>query len=168
MRSSGATVSAQGPLVPALSAQAIWHLTLRLTRTLSRLGHASGVVVLPATPRHAWQCAQRRPTAPRSRIRLVVADRGEWVSWLCRRIPRLGGHPFLRLNTGGTFGLVGPSVFDSSRGEARGTAWQKAGWRVHAADAGDRGREDPRLRGHHCAARSRRVSSAAGVHRAGA
>src|SRR3989442_10917239 len=34
---------------------------------------------------------------------LVLADRGLYARWLFRRITRLGWHPFLRINTGGTF-----------------------------------------------------------------
>ena len=34
---------------------------------------------------------------------IVLADRGLYARWLYRRIVRLGWHPFLRINTGGTF-----------------------------------------------------------------
>lgn len=38
---------------------------------------------------------------------LVLADRGLYARWLFRRITRLGWHPFLRINTGGTFRPTG-------------------------------------------------------------
>ena len=37
----------------------------------------------------------------------MLADRGLYARWLFRRITRLGWHPFLRINTGGTFGPQG-------------------------------------------------------------
>jgi hypothetical protein len=39
---------------------------------------------------------------------LVLADRGLDVRWLFRRSTRLGWHPFLRVNIGGTFRPTGP------------------------------------------------------------
>jgi hypothetical protein len=69
--------------------------------------------VLPATAKHAWRrewlrmLRQVRRAVPRSWTVLVLADRGLYARWLCRRITRLGWHPFLRLNTGGTFRPTG-------------------------------------------------------------
>jgi len=66
-------------------------------------------VVLPATAKHAWRRAwlrmlrQVHRAVPRSWTVLVLADRGLYARWLFRRITRLGWHPFLRINTGGTF-----------------------------------------------------------------
>jgi hypothetical protein len=33
---------------------------------------------------------------------IVLAERGWYARWLLRRLTRLGGHPLLRINTGGT------------------------------------------------------------------
>jgi hypothetical protein len=58
---------------------------------------------------HAWRCAwlrmlrQLRPAIPQTWTVIVLADRGLYAGWLFRRIVRLGWHPFLRINTGGTF-----------------------------------------------------------------
>ena len=65
--------------------------------------------VLPATEKHAWRgewlCLLRRVRAAVARrfFVSVVADRGLYARWLFRRIVRLGWHPGLRINTGGTF-----------------------------------------------------------------
>ncbi len=69
--------------------------------------------VLPATAKHAWRrewgltLRQVRRAVPRSWTVLVLADRGLDARWLFRRITRLGWHPFLRINTGGTFRPTG-------------------------------------------------------------
>ena len=44
-----------------------------------------------------------RAAVPRRFFVLVVADRGLYARWLYRRILRLGWHPLLRVNVGGTF-----------------------------------------------------------------
>ena len=65
--------------------------------------------ILPATPRHAWRrhwlqmLRQLRPALPRGWTVIVLADRGLYARWLFGRIVRLGWHPLLRINTGGTF-----------------------------------------------------------------
>jgi hypothetical protein len=65
--------------------------------------------VLAATAKHAWRrewlrmLRQVRRALPRSWTVSVLADRGLYARWLFRRITRLGWHPFLRINTGGTF-----------------------------------------------------------------
>jgi hypothetical protein len=65
--------------------------------------------VLPAGQKHAgrgeWlrMLRQVRVAVPRRFFVLVLADRGLSARWLERRIGRLGWHPLLRLNTGGTF-----------------------------------------------------------------
>ena len=65
--------------------------------------------LLPATAQHAWRREWLRmlrqvPRAvPRTWTVMVLADRGLYARWLLRRITRLGWHPFLRINTGGTF-----------------------------------------------------------------
>ena len=50
------------------------------------------------------RCAGRSHGPGRS---CVLADRGLYARWLFRRITRLGWHPFLRINTGGTFRPTG-------------------------------------------------------------
>src|SRR5215470_5394408 len=63
-------------------------------------------VVLPAGAKHAWRrewLRRPRPAIPPGWTVLVLADRGLYAPWLFRRITRLGWHPFLRINTGGSF-----------------------------------------------------------------
>jgi hypothetical protein len=48
-----------------------------------------------------------RRAVPRAWTVRVLAARGLYARWLLRRIPRLGWHPFLRINTGGTFRPTG-------------------------------------------------------------
>ena len=77
--------------------------------------------VLEATAKHAWRrewlrmLRQVRRAVPRSWTVIVLADRGLYARWLFRRIVRLGWHPFLRINTGGTF---------QPQGQVRGVALQ--------------------------------------------
>jgi hypothetical protein len=65
--------------------------------------------VLPATEPHAWRgewlrmLRQVRAVVPRRFFVIVLADRGLYARWLFQRIVRLGWHPVLRINTGGTF-----------------------------------------------------------------
>jgi hypothetical protein len=65
--------------------------------------------VLPATEKHAWRgewlrmLRQVRAAVPRRFFVLVLADRGLSARWLFERLVRLGWHPVLRINTGGTF-----------------------------------------------------------------
>lgn len=65
--------------------------------------------VLPATEKHGWRgewlrmLRQVRAVVPRRFFVIVLADRGLYARWLFRRIVRLGWHPLLRINTGGTF-----------------------------------------------------------------
>jgi DDE family transposase len=65
--------------------------------------------VLPATEKHAWRgewlrmLRQVRTAVPRDFFVIVLADRGLYARWLFQRIVRLGWHPLLRINTGGTF-----------------------------------------------------------------
>jgi hypothetical protein len=65
--------------------------------------------VLPATEKHAWRgewlrmLCQVRTVVPRRYFVIVLADRGLYARWLFQRIVRLGWHPLLRINTGGTF-----------------------------------------------------------------
>jgi hypothetical protein len=72
---------------------------------------------------------QGRRAVPRSWTVLVLADRGWYARWLFRRITRLGWHPFLRINTGGTCRPQGPvrGVARKTLGPEPGTAWQGTG-----------------------------------------
>jgi Transposase DDE domain len=69
--------------------------------------------VLVATAKHAWRrewlrmLRQVHRAVPRSWTVIVLADRGLYARWLFRRITRLGWHPFLRINLGGTFRPLG-------------------------------------------------------------
>ena len=91
--------------------------------------------VLLATAKHAWRrewlrmLRQVHRAVPRSWTVLVLADRGLYARWLFRRITRLGWHPFLRINTGGTFRPEGHvrSVSLKSLVPTPGTAWQGTG-----------------------------------------
>src|SRR5439155_799924 len=66
---------------------------------------------------------------PRSWTVLVLADRGLYARWLFRRITRLGWHPFLRINTGGTFRPTGQvrGVSLKTLVPEPGTTWQGTG-----------------------------------------
>jgi hypothetical protein len=65
--------------------------------------------VLRAADAHAWRQEWLRllrllwRAAPRDWTVVALADRGLYARWLFRRIVRLGWHPFLRVNLGGTF-----------------------------------------------------------------
>ncbi len=69
--------------------------------------------VLAATAQHAWRrewlrmLRQVHRAVPRSWTVIVLADRGVYARWLFRRITRLGWHPFLRINLGGTLRPTG-------------------------------------------------------------
>lgn len=65
--------------------------------------------ILPAGQKHAWRgewlrmLRQVRAAVPRRFFVIVLADRGLYARWFFQRIVRLGWHPLLRINTGGTF-----------------------------------------------------------------
>jgi hypothetical protein len=91
--------------------------------------------VLAATAKHAWRrewlrmLRQVRRAIPRAWTVLVLADRGLYARWLFRRIARLGWHPFLRINTGGTFRPTGQvrGVPLKTLVPEPGTTWQGTG-----------------------------------------
>jgi Transposase DDE domain len=91
--------------------------------------------ILPATAQHAWRrewlrmLRQIRRAVPGSWTVIVLADRGLYARWLFRRITRLGWHPFLRINTGGTFRPTGQvrGVPLKTLVPAPGTTWQGTG-----------------------------------------
>ena len=72
---------------------------------------------------------QVRRAVPRSWTVIVLADRGLDARWLFRRIVRLGWHPFLRINTGGTFRPQGQvrGVALKTLVPEPGTVWQGTG-----------------------------------------
>jgi hypothetical protein len=73
--------------------------------------------ILAAGQKHAWRrewlrlLRVLRPAVPPTWTVLVLADRGLYARWLFRRIVRVGWHPFLRINRGGTFRPVGHGHF---------------------------------------------------------
>jgi Transposase DDE domain len=102
-------------------------------------------VGLPANTKHAWRrewlrlVRRLRPAIPRGWQVIVLTDRGLYAPWLFWRMVRLGWHPFLRINTGGTVGPAGTRCFrplqsfvpqPGTRWRGRGTAFQKAGRQV--------------------------------------
>ena len=91
--------------------------------------------ILPATAKHAWRrewlrmLRQVHRAVPRTWTVIVLADRGLYARWLFRRITRLGWHPFLRINTGGTFRPQGQgrAVPLQTLVPEPGTTWQGTG-----------------------------------------
>jgi hypothetical protein len=91
--------------------------------------------VLEATAKHAWRREWwrrlrqvRRAVLPSWTV-LVLADRGLYARWLFRRITRLGWHPVLRINPGGTFRPTGQvrGVPLKTLVPEPGTTWQGTG-----------------------------------------
>jgi hypothetical protein len=66
---------------------------------------------------------------PRVWTVIVLADRGLYARWLFRRITRLGWHPFLRINGGGTYRPQGQgrAVALQTLMPEPGTTWQGTG-----------------------------------------
>src|SRR5256886_1702590 len=91
--------------------------------------------VLAATAKHAWRrewlrmLRQVRRAIPPSWTVIILADRGLYARWLFRRITRLGWHPFLRINTGGTFRPQGQvrAIPLKTLVPEPGTTWQGTG-----------------------------------------
>jgi len=90
---------------------------------------------LPATAKPAWRRAwlrmrrQVHRAVPRTWTVMVLAERGWYARWLCRRITRLGWHPCLQSNTGGTFRPKGHVHSGSLKTlvPEPGTTWQGTG-----------------------------------------
>ncbi len=65
--------------------------------------------ILPAGVKHSWKAEwlsllqQFGRELPAGRTVIVLSDRGLYAKWLYRAIQRQGWHPFMRINTGGTF-----------------------------------------------------------------
>ncbi len=111
-------------------------LTVLAIRVVSR-GCAIPVAwtVLPATATPAWRrewwrmLRQMHRAVPPSWTVIVLADRGVEARWLFRRIVRRGGHPFLRINPGGTVRPQGHvrGVALKTLVPEPGTSWQGTG-----------------------------------------
>jgi len=92
-------------------------------------------VILPAGAKHAWRrewlrlVRRLRPAIPPGWTVIVLADRGLYAPWLFRRITRLGWHPFLRINTGGSFRPTGAACWRplASVAPRPGTSWRGTG-----------------------------------------
>jgi hypothetical protein len=99
-------------------------------------------VVLEAGKKQAWRrewlrlLRKLRPAIPEGWTVIVLAARGLYAPWLFRRLRKLGWHPFLRINKGGTFRPAGQSVFQplpsfvpqpGTRWRGRGTAFKTKG-----------------------------------------
>ncbi len=102
-----------------------------------------GWVVLPAGRKGAWRMEWLRllrvlwPAVPRGWTVIVLADRGLYAPWLFRRIVRLGWHPCLRVNVGGTFRPACGRAFQPFRSfvpQPR-TAWCGTGIAFKTADS---------------------------------
>jgi len=76
-------------------------------------------VILPATAKGEWQkhwlalFELLEPAIPKSWMVIVLADRGLYADWLYRKIVKVGWHPFLRVNNGGTYRPKGEARFRS-------------------------------------------------------
>ncbi len=92
-------------------------------------------VILEAGKKPAWRREWRRmrrqlrPAVPRGRTVIVLRDRGLYARWLFRRIVRLGWHPFLWINNGGTFRPEGSPLYRplTSLVPEVGTSWSGRG-----------------------------------------
>ncbi len=92
-------------------------------------------VILPAGAKHAWRrewlrlLRLLRPAIPHGWTVIVLADRGLYAPWLFRRITRLVLHPFLRINTGGSFRPAGAPCWRplASLAPRPGTSWRGTG-----------------------------------------
>ena len=128
----------EGPhMALALDATPVGDRCTVLALSVVYRGCASPVAwtVLKATATHAWRREWVRRVRRGHRASacawtvLVLADRGWYARWLFRRIPRLGGHPVLRINTGGTFRPTGQvrGVPLQTLVPEPGTTWQGTG-----------------------------------------
>jgi Transposase DDE domain len=92
-------------------------------------------VIMAAGAKHAWRrewlrlLRLLRPALPHGWTVIVLADRGLYAPWLFRRITRLGWHPFLRINTGGSFRPTGATCWRplTTFVPRPGTSWRGAG-----------------------------------------
>jgi hypothetical protein len=92
-------------------------------------------VILPAGAKHAWRrewlrlLRVLRPAIPPGWTVIVLADRGLYAPWLFRRIVKLGWHPFLRINLGGSFRPAGAAGWRPlpTFAPRPGTSWRGGG-----------------------------------------
>ena len=89
-------------------------------------------MIVPAGATQAWRrewLRLLRPAIPRGWTVIVLADGGLYAPWLFHRITRLGWHPFLRLNTGGSFRPAGATCWRplTSLAPRPGTSWGGTG-----------------------------------------
>ena len=125
------------PLALALDATTLGSRFTVLVLSVVYRGCAMPVVwvVLSATAKHAWRrewlrmLRQVHGAVPRAWTVIVLADRGLYARGLFRRITRVGWHPFLRINTGGTFRSTGQvrGVPLKTLVPEPGTTWQGTG-----------------------------------------
>ncbi len=91
--------------------------------------------ILPAAVKHSWQAEwlgllqEFARELPSGRTVIVLSDRGLYAKWLYRAIQQRGWHPFMRINTGGTFRPAGELQRRplASLVPQVGTHWQGAG-----------------------------------------
>jgi hypothetical protein len=91
--------------------------------------------ILPAAVKHSWQAEwlgllrEFARELPAGRTVIVLSDRGLYAKWLYRAIQKQGWHPFMRINTGGTFRPEGAAQRRplASLVPQVGSAWQGAG-----------------------------------------
>jgi hypothetical protein len=91
--------------------------------------------VLSAGEKHAWRrewlrmLRQVRAAVPRRFFVIVLTDRGLYARWLFRRIVRLGWHPLLRINGGGSFRPAASARYRPLRSfvPQPGTQWTGSG-----------------------------------------
>lgn len=124
-------------LALALDATALGARFVVLTVSVVYRGCAIPVAwtVLAGNTKHAWRgewlrmLRELRPAIPPTMTVIVLADRGLYARWLYRRIVRLGWHPLLRINTGGTFRPQASNRFQPLRhfAPAIGARWQGRG-----------------------------------------
>ena len=134
----GLSTNGKGPNWPWPLMRRPWAPALRSWHSAWSIGGCAIPVawtILPATVKHAWRrewlrmLRQVHRAVPRTWTVIVLADRGLYARWLFRRITRLGWHPFLRINTGGTFRPKGHvrSVSLKTLVPEPGTTWQGTG-----------------------------------------
>jgi hypothetical protein len=90
--------------------------------------------VVPANRPRAWKpewlalLDQVQDAMPRGYTVIVLTDRGLYARWLYQRIVKLGWHPFLRINRGGTFRPPGRGYLPLSYFcPTPGTSWAGTG-----------------------------------------
>ena len=125
------------PLALALDATTLGQRFVGLALSVVYRGCAIPVawVIVPAGAKHAWRrewlrlLRLLRPAIPRGWTVIVLADRGLYAPWLLHRIPRLGWHPFLRINMGGSFRPAGAACWRplTSFAPRPGTSWRGTG-----------------------------------------